>query len=256
MKNLTKIKNKINKTKMKNINKKTIILTSILLLGLPSGVQAAMQSLNGLGGQNQTFTNETNIGVSSSGTTHLFTWSGLLSPSRGGAGVNLSSFATGSIMFWDGSSMAEDPALLWDNENDQLRLGNNLSLHNGAYIEFFAGGSGDLTGQFATNVLGHYLFGAPGGFASLDFTNATNSEQFIFPGTYPITSSTISLLETDQVFSGLNKFEATTNSTIYVGSSIKSGCIALGDSDDSGITYIIANDGVLSATSTKPSICQ
>jgi hypothetical protein len=51
-------------------------------------------------------------------------------------------------------------------------------------------------------------------------------------------------------------FQAGTNSTIYVGSSIKSGCIALGDSDNDGITYITANNGTLSASSTKPSICQ
>jgi hypothetical protein len=39
-------------------------------------------------------------------------------------------------------------------------------------------------------------------------------------------------------------------------SSVKSGCIAMGDSDGSGVTYITANDGVLSASATKPSTCQ
>lgn len=55
---------------------------------------------------------------------------------------------------------------------------------------------------------------------------------------------------------GSVKIEADLNSTIYVGSSIKSGCIALGDSDGNGITYITANEGIITASSTKPSICQ
>lgn len=52
------------------------------------------------------------------------------------------------------------------------------------------------------------------------------------------------------------------NSTLYIGSSDNStnntqrpGCLVLGDSDGDGVTYITANDGVLSATTTKPSIC-
>lgn len=74
--------------------------------------------------------------------------------------------------------------------------------------------------------------------------------------TFPNFSGTFGLLEANQIWSGLNKFEASINSTIYVGSSVKSGCIALGDSDGNGITYITANDGVLTASTTKPSICQ
>lgn len=73
---------------------------------------------------------------------------------------------------------------------------------------------------------------------------------------FPDFSGTFGLLEANQTFTGLNKFEAASNSTIYVGSSSKTSCIVLGDSDGSGVTYITANDGVLSASSTKPSICQ
>ncbi len=35
----------------------------------------------------------------------------------------------------------------------------------------------------------------------------------------------------------------------------KPGCLALGDSDGVGVTYVTANDGVLSATTTKPGTC-
>ncbi len=51
------------------------------------------------------------------------------------------------------------------------------------------------------------------------------------------------------------------NSTLYVGASENSnmgqmpGCFVLGDSDGVGVTYITADDGVLSATDTKPGIC-
>ncbi len=88
--------------------------------------------------------------------------------------------------------------------------------------------------------------------AILDTGSLLGSRTFTFPNA----SGTFGLLEANQTWNGLNTFEASTNSTIYVGSSVKSGCIALGDSDGSGITYITANDGVLSASSTKPSICQ
>lgn len=73
--------------------------------------------------------------------------------------------------------------------------------------------------------------------------------------TFPDVEGIISILSANQTFTGLNKFESNNNSTIYVGSDSKSGCIAIGDSDQDGMTYITANDGVLSSTSTKPSIC-
>lgn len=66
----------------------------------------------------------------------------------------------------------------------------------------------------------------------------------------------IALFPGSGTVSGLVMIEASSNSTLYVGSSVKSGCIALGDSDGNGITYITANDGVLTASSTKPNICQ
>lgn len=44
--------------------------------------------------------------------------------------------------------------------------------------------------------------------------------------------------------------------TIHVGSNTIPGCVAIGDSDGDGITYLTANDGVLSASSTQPSNCQ
>jgi|SRR3989344_3130727 len=89
--------------------------------------------------------------------------------------------------------------------------------------------------------------------AILGISSITGSDKTF---TFPNFSGTFGLLEANQTWTGLNKFEAGSNSTIYVGSSIKSGCIAMGDSDGSGITYVTANDGVLAASSTKPSICQ
>lgn len=47
-----------------------------------------------------------------------------------------------------------------------------------------------------------------------------------------------------------------TNSIVTIGSDAVPGCIAMGDSDGSGVTYVTANDGVLSASTTAPSNCQ
>lgn len=90
--------------------------------------------------------------------------------------------------------------------------------------------------------------------AILDTSFLTNSVEQSF--TFPNFSGTFGLLEANQTWTGLNKFEASSNSTIYVGSSTKTGCIVLGDSDGAGVTYVTANDGVLSASTTKPNFCQ
>lgn len=119
---------------------------------------------------------------------------------------------------------------------------------NGGSI-FFRVGEG---GGGGTN--GSFNFFEPTGTykGTLDFSPISADQTFTFPNT----SGTFGLLQADQTWSGLNKFEASSNSTIYVGSSTKSGCIALGDSDGDGIAYVIANDGVLTASTTKPSFCQ
>ncbi len=46
------------------------------------------------------------------------------------------------------------------------------------------------------------------------------------------------------------------SSTVYIGDATHSGCIVMGDSDNSGVTYITVNNGVLTATTTKPAICK
>lgn len=47
-----------------------------------------------------------------------------------------------------------------------------------------------------------------------------------------------------------------TPSKLFLGSTITPGCIVMGDSDGSGVTYLTVNDGVLTASSTQPSACQ
>ncbi len=46
------------------------------------------------------------------------------------------------------------------------------------------------------------------------------------------------------------------DSTIILGNSTTPACIEAADSDGSGVSYITVNDGVLSASTTKPSFCQ
>jgi hypothetical protein len=120
---------------------------------------------------------------------------------------------------------------------------------NGGNVEFKTGlktGSGQ-DGVFRFWNLDRSSYG------NLDFSSITSpGKTFSFPNT----SGTFGLLEAAQTFTGLNKFEATSNSTVYVGSSTRTGCIALGDSDGSGITYVTVNDGVMTASITKPSTCQ
>lgn len=120
---------------------------------------------------------------------------------------------------------------------------------NGGNISFVVGAK---TGS-GTNGAFQIQTGGTGIKAILDASSLAASDKTF---TFPNATGTFGLLEANQTWKGLNKFEASTNSTIYVGSSVKSGCIAMGDSDSSGVTYVTANDGVLSASATKPSICQ
>ncbi|OGC49952.1 hypothetical protein A2716_00125 [candidate division WWE3 bacterium RIFCSPHIGHO2_01_FULL_40_23] len=205
---------------------------------------------------------------------------------------NLKSFSDGSILFSQGGEIAENNAtLFWDNTNNSIRIGqstssnlyvrninalpgNWLELHGenggvgmsgrGIDIDGGDGGLGDTNGgsvilrpgtKQGSGLVGKIGFQNPsnGSFAFLDLSLLTLSNKTF---TFPDISGTFGLLQLDQTWSGLNKFEAGTNSTIYIGSSVKSGCIAMGDSDGSGVTYITANDGVLTASTTKPSICQ
>ncbi len=43
---------------------------------------------------------------------------------------------------------------------------------------------------------------------------------------------------------------------LFLGSSSTPGCIIMGDSDGSGVTYLTVNDGVLTTSTTAPSACQ
>lgn len=385
-------------------------LATLSLLSSATRSFAAMQSLNGQSGQNQTFSNDTNVTISSSGNVHSLGWSGVLSVLRGGTGA--SSFSNGSLLFFNGSTFAQDNSnLYWDNTNKRLGIGTSsptvplsvngsasilggdlitesilgmdattsntdgsdlsmfagagLGTGNGGNLEL-SGGDGGITGNggaleirggiggvtsgdggpvniFAgfgqgTNFNGSpiTLYGATGNGTGIGSTisllagnggatgdggplslqagnggqtsgkggsitfnagsaNGGNSDggnisfqagaksgsgsngtiKFYNPQsgtpivldlasintsdktfTFPNTSGTFGLLESGQTWSGLNKFEASSNSTVYVGSSTKSGCIALGDSTGSGIYYITINSGTLTASSTKPSICQ
>lgn len=345
-----------------------IIFLFALLIIFPSSAHAVIRTLNSQTGQNQTFSNDTNIGITSTNNIHSISWTGLLPISRGGTGA--SSFTNGSIPFISSGVFSEDNDILyWDNTNKRMGIGTStpqstLHIPNGKLIiggpeyttsvpddlgvdilggsfgnfsiagrtgdgENFgtqvsidggsggtnsskggdisiASGNGGLEGGnsgdirvssgFALNGNGGSVFidafggndnmgganrnsgniiftvgsgtgsgskgifkfvpnstvnGNLGGILNFDLISTSN-KTFTFPNS----SGTFSLLETNQTFNGLNKFESSSNSTIYVGSSVKSGCIALGDSDGDGVTYVTANDGILTASSTKPSICQ
>ena len=107
----------------------------------------------------------------------------------------------------------------------------------------------------------------------------TSNKTFQFPNA----SRTFALLENPQTFTGTKTFSnatysalftggnvgigtttpaaifhvwRTASSTIQVGDSTKTGCLVVGDSDGSGVTYVTFNDGVMTATTTKPAICQ
>ena len=281
---------------MNNFVKKFSVFALALASLFPVSAYAVMQSLNGLTGSSQTFANDTNLTISSSGTQHSLGWSGILSFLRGGTGT--STFANGGLVFSDGTKLTQNPSnLFWDNTNGFLGIGTTTpeaGLHvtgdikvsptiiggNTAIITangFSALYSLGIRGTLAMNNSSDIEFTDSEGTMRIDiFSPASNIFTLMQAGeiernvnldisridatnqtfAFPDYSGTFGLLEANQTWTGLNKFEASTNSTVYVGSATKSGCLVMGDSDGSGVTYVTANDGVLSATTTQPSICQ
>lgn len=65
-----------------------------------TGTGSGITSLNGLTGASQTFTNDTNVTIVSSGTAHVITWTGTLAAVRGGFGTDMS--ACGGVATWVG----------------------------------------------------------------------------------------------------------------------------------------------------------
>ncbi|KKQ07253.1 hypothetical protein A2858_00030 [Candidatus Daviesbacteria bacterium RIFCSPHIGHO2_01_FULL_36_37] len=96
----------------------------LLPLVAPTQALAVVQSLNGQTGNTQTFQNDSNVAISSSGNVHSLGWLGLLPLSRGGTGAN--SFTTGSVLFSNGTSISQNNSnLFWNNANNRLGIGTN-----------------------------------------------------------------------------------------------------------------------------------
>jgi hypothetical protein len=330
--------------------------------------QAVMQSLNGASGQSQTFSNDTNVTVTTntSTNTHAMGWSGVLQPSRGGLGVDLSAFNAGSVLFYNGTSVAESGNLFWDETNSRLGIGSaspgfaldvqgsaafndhvyasngvDLVLERGISgqpgnirfmgdveqsnvgqisVEFSDGeplglylsssdtamvlqsgtlnvGIGTINPQTKLDVIGTSRFegdlsvvegqniilkapvgveGRPGNIDFYDENNVQLGELSYEPSEQ---ASGMSLAPAGSwgifVASG-NRFGVGTpvpevgmqvsyeggSGTLLLGSTDTGyhghakGCLILGDSDGDGVTYVTADDGVLSASTTKPSFCE
>lgn len=61
---------------------------------------------------------------------------------------------------------------------------------------------------------------------------------------------------TDVYFGSSSANASTHAKKMYLGSSSVPGCVIVGDSDGSGVTYLTVNDGTLTASTTAPSACQ
>ena len=82
-----------------------------------SGGGAGITSLNGLSASSQTFANDTNVIISSSGSTHTLGWSGLLGINRGGTNSNTSQGAINNL-----SQLTTQGDILYHNGLNSTRL--------------------------------------------------------------------------------------------------------------------------------------
>lgn len=105
--NLFKVKNSSIDTTPGWLSQKLVAGSGVTLTTLNSGGNETLQisssavggitSLNGLTGATQTFVNDTNVTISSSGTAHTLGWSGTLAASRGGTGFG--SYVIGDLLY-------------------------------------------------------------------------------------------------------------------------------------------------------------
>jgi hypothetical protein len=92
----------------------------------------SITSLNGLTGATQTFTNDTNVTITSSGTAHALGWSSTLAIARGG--TNASAQLANRIVIVSGSTLVGTPDLYWDNTNSRLGIGTTSPFNSGKNI--------------------------------------------------------------------------------------------------------------------------
>jgi fibronectin-binding autotransporter adhesin len=91
-------------------------------------------SLNGLTANSQSFANDTNVTITSAGSTHTLGWSGQLSVGRGGTGA--SSFTTNGVLYGNGSGAIQVTA---------AGTGGQLLLADASGIPTFTSVTGDVT---------------------------------------------------------------------------------------------------------------
>ena len=122
-----------------------ILLTVFGVLVAPAIAFAVVQSLNGQSGQTQSFANDTNLTITSSGDVHTLGWSGLLPMSRGGTGAN--SFTNGSILFSNGTTVTQDNAnLFWNDATNALTIGGDITANNGSLSKLISTGDSLISG--------------------------------------------------------------------------------------------------------------
>jgi len=226
-------------------------------------VYAVVQTLNGQSGQVQSFANDTNVTISSTNDTHMLGWSGILGISRGGTGT--STFQDGGLIFFDGTKLTQDNEVFWDSTNNKLGIGTTspygkLSINGttgteeGGLIVASSISGSSYGGIYSTGTdINMFVKDIGGDDSSLNFqvlsSAGTVDTQLIISGINGFFFSGTTTLGTLYVTNDINP-------TAYIGSTIKSGCLVLGDSDGVGVTYITANNGILTATTSKPGICQ
>lgn len=143
--------------------------------------------------------------------------------------------------------------------------GENVAIGQASLLNNLTGGANTAIGQQA----GRYQAGGSGlttatssvyiGFLSRGYDNNDNNSIVIGANAIGAgaNKTVIGNSSMTDVYFGSSSANANTHAKkMYLGSSSIPGCIIMGDSDGSGVTYLTVNDGVLTASSTQPSACQ
>lgn len=205
-----------------NVMKKALL--GVVFLFTPVIVSAAITDLNGETGATQSFVNDTNVTVTSGSNTHTLGWSGLLAPVRGGTGVDISSFATGTVLLVNDGKVAAD-GLVFDSfrqalvtnifQANQLIADYGIKIHYADNVSFYGDGDEETEhlGSVGMSSVGTYSFNNTSYNGLLDFSQIATVDKIF---TFPDFSGTLGLLEAGQTWSGENTFSKGASATTTV----------------------------------------
>lgn len=174
--------------------------------------------------------------------------------------------AVGFEALHDGTTVSDNNAIGFRSLLKTTSGGGNIAIGYNSFLENLTGSNNIVLGWNAAAVQADgsthlttandsiYMGKSVRGFGNSDSNSIVIGADAIGAGANKTVIGNSSM--TDVYFGSSAGVANTHAKKMFLGSSTSPGCIVMGDSDGSGVTYLTVNDGVLTTSSTQPSACQ